>query len=419
MSRKLFKERNTIIILVLITILFNTLLFIRYYDVNARVLGDARGYELIAKSIIEGKSDYDGMDIGEIVTPGYSLFIALPYYFLGYKPLYVYLLQILLNIISIILFYKILKKVSSPFWAFAGSFWLILYYPLWRLNFQLMMETLTVLLLLLVLYSFQLYKRHKSLRILILHAVLWGVFIFVNNRFVAHLICLLILLIVSGQLLNFQIPGKKIIFIPIIVILCLTPWHIRQYKTYDKFVFFAPSRIPDQARDFNRFYSYEECLNNIKINRYNKHSKDKALAFLTSEKYQELKDKYEWRKKGINRYYSRFWGFLQVIQTKPILMYGIDARIIPPASILRNITEVIILLPMMLLFPLGLYRAFKNRNILMIISGIFVLCHWGIHTIIHYNPRYRLVIIPLIFMVAFYGLNSIHIKFKHIRALKK
>ena len=82
------------------------------------IAGDAVLYQLLAKQILYHFS-FAG---NEMRTPGYPAFLAITYFFIGFKPWMILLLQILMNCFSVYLLYKITQKVFNETAAIVAAF---------------------------------------------------------------------------------------------------------------------------------------------------------------------------------------------------------------------------------------------------------------------------------------------------------
>lgn len=412
-TSKSFRKKS-LSFLILITICFNYLLFHKFYQPNLELKNDSKLYDSIAKAILKGNDTLeDGSDIGLVVTPGYSIFISIIYFVCGYDYLNVYYLQIVLNILIIAFYFHICSWVCKiRVINILSSIWLIFYVSLWTYNFTILMEICTVFLLFVMLFFIGKYFMDTNKNYLYAFSVLSGLLIFVNNRFFFHYLLSLVLLYLfsKNKKLRFNKRIRDIALSFVIVIIILLPWHIRQFNTYDRLVFFAPQRVPKQEKLFMTFGTYEECLKQLALEDNNKN--ERLENIFTKKMYWQLKNEYENRKIGLNKYWSRLIGFWEVIHTKPWLLYGLDNRIVLPGSPLRNTIEAFFLIPMMLLFPVSLFLGYARKHWFILTLNLFVICHWFVHTVIHYKPRYRLTIIPLIFLLGWYAIAELIILLK-------
>ena len=129
-------------ILVALVISFNILISFRYFSDEMPTIGDQALYYKIATKIIADRnisSQYVN-DIGAVIAPGYSFLLAGLFIFLGNNITYVYFLNILLHVLIALFLFSLMDRISNKLFAWGFSIWLLLYYPIWRMNFQIMME---------------------------------------------------------------------------------------------------------------------------------------------------------------------------------------------------------------------------------------------------------------------------------------
>jgi len=405
---------------------------LRYMDTVP--LGDQLGYESIAIAILHGKStsDYynqDGFpDIGMVVTPVYSAIIATVYMVFGEKPAAVYILQILMNLFIVLIFYYLLKKFSNSIFAFSVSVFLSFYYVLWRMNFSLMMEISSILFLFVIAYFTFRFLQNFNKKEFFIITVLWSLLIFMNNRFIVHF-CILYLFWSIIFLINRKFPIQNQVYAAIILIFVLLPWHIRQYTVYERFVIFKPLRtgflnpdlvgkfMGDEIKSAKEFKSYEYYIEHVKDATIRPENKKKFLKEFTIEKYNELKNRFESRTR-FDRYLLNFFENFRITRTKISLSGGVDSRITPPASKIHNTVNLLFLAPAFFLFPLGLFYSFKNRSLFFISLIVIVFSNILVHTILFCLDRYRLLTVPFIFLISAYGLYQLFFNYRMNKKIK-
>jgi len=210
------------------------------------------------------------------------------------------------------------------------------------------------------------------------------------------------------------------------LLIVLMPWHIRQYLHYDKLVIFAPARTEliissvntdenNYSREAvisiqaNEFFSYEEYLERFEdISGMTSSRMDNIKGLFTKEKYQQMINAYEKKySKPYSKYLSRLKGFWNIWQFDFSFSYGGDTRIMPPARLSANLINIIMLTPMFLFFIPGIIYSLRRKTILLQILILIVLSHWILHGFIHYITRYRITVMPLIFLISWYGIYEI------------
>jgi 4-amino-4-deoxy-L-arabinose transferase-like glycosyltransferase len=250
---------------------------------------------------MEGNAKFD---IGIEVTPFYSTIIAATYYIFGYNTRNVFILNIILNCFVIILLFRITLLITKQkIISFITSFVFIFYYLLWSMNFSLMMEVPTVLLLSLSTYYLGKYYYEQKIKFIYFATIIQAVLCLMNNRFIVLQFVFWALLFV--YIIYKRMSWKSHFALPIVLFLfIISPWFIRQYVTYHNFVFFTPmwnnvieqkfgllKRI-DVKTDVNNTtnrkqgpHSYSEYVD--KINEKQKNRSGNTKPF-TLEKYNSL-----------------------------------------------------------------------------------------------------------------------------------
>lgn len=393
--------------------MINTLLFLRYRN-NEVLASDPTQYHETAIALMHFNVKFpDGSDIAEQITPGYPIFIAIIYSIFGINPIAVYIIQSLLYSATIFIIFFIINKFSENIFALLGAIWIAIYYPLWRMNYSLMMEVLTVFLCTVILLIINKWLKQLKSKQIISLSLLFCVLIFINNRFIFHY-SVLIAALIFLKIANFiQINLKQILLSMLIVVIMLGAWHYRQYKVFNEIVIFAPHRIPDakQNGSYPEFKSFDEYKNDINHGNFSSSSKEKFNKEFTLEKYEELKLEYYQRSK-IKILLNRMNAFWQITRKKIEISPG-DRRIIPPASSFHNIFELITLLPAFIFAAVGAFYSVRKKNVFYFLIFILIMAHWVLHSLVHYIPRYRLTIIPLIIMLATWGMYNVVLKYRN------
>jgi hypothetical protein len=224
------------------------------------------------------------------------------------------------------------------------------------------------------------------------------------NRFVAHFVFVSIFLLFlysrTKQSLN-----KFLIYAGTIALI-IGLWHIRQYVEYDQIVIFGPNRLEMknfQNENNNNFHSYERYKKMILNSGFSNARKKHFQKSFSREKFNEMKQNYE-AFEGFEKYWSRIKGFFEIYNTELRFGFGGDIRITPPPSKIRKYTNLIFLSPMFIFMFVGLYFSIKNKNYFFILVFICIMAHILLHTYVHYIHRYRLTILPAIYIMGWYGI---------------
>lgn len=389
---------------------------------------DEREYESIAQAIMNGKSTTDFYfqeyninhnDIGLLVTPLYPAFIALVYKCFGANPLYVYLLQLIMNQIILILLFILVKKYTNGLFACISTSLVAGYFPLWNYNFNLLMEVPSIFLMMLTIFVIERYISSSSVKLFVILSTLWGSLIFLNNRFVVHYFLVTLFLVLNTQFsLNNALKRISISFF--IVFLCFLPWHIRQYIVYDEIIIFAPLRAPSILnKDYVRrnltiglkepveFPNYKGFLNQAAAyDSLKDEEKRKVESLYTTELYLKLKKNWEGQDP---LWFYRFLENFRVYRFKePSFEKGTQiVRFRGYWGLKINILNTFSLLPALLLMPLGIYFSIRNKQIFFQIISVFIVSNWIVNTAFQIVvERYTYLVIPLVFMLSTYGLYA-------------
>ena len=396
---------------------------------------DAREYLSIAESILSNLDTYsrhgNEVDISTAVTPFYSLLIAVPYYLSGYKLKSIYLFQVSLSFFSVILFFRLTKKLTAPSIALFVSICLLLYYPIWKMNYAVLMEVSTLFLLLM--FLFLLHRFFDSWNVVWLNFSIMTLtfLVLLNNRFIVHYAIILFILgfvlTAEKQNMHYRNQRKKPFrhYLPVFLVslACIAGWNVKQAMTFKEFVIFTPKWtelvskatggiIPSsqvmknigEERKPKDFLSYEKALEFLKTGSLAL-GKQTAQAF-TYEHYSALRKQYESTTR-FDVYADRIKNFFRVGNLHLRYMNAGDPRLVAPSSFKKIVVDIGILLPVFLFSCIGAYFSVKNKDIFMQAILALIFAHVALHTIVHFIERYRIAILPLFFILAAYGMQRI------------
>lgn len=440
---------------------------IKNHQVNNRPLQikkDAVLYNEIAISLAEGKSTIDnpissshGLDIGAVIMPGYPFVVSLIYRIFGVNTMAVKLFQTLMLFIAVLLFYKLLVNILHPFVALMGTIWLVAYNPFIRTASSLYLECATISALILTLWFAYRFLQRQNVFETTLFSVAFAILISFNNRFIFHfVICCLVWFIMVATQPVFKF--KYIILSGTIVLLFLLPWHIRQYNVYNKVVIFTPfgsaHAKSEQGKSDVEFDSYEQALSQFLSDANN--MKDSLLiqAEFNQNVYNNIVQNQ--KTKGFGAFTDRAFGFFNLYYKHYHVGFGHDTRFDNPninskqlfigwsyvfvllifilllhwLSINLSLQPIIkyLLFTLLILFCIpamykstdiinfgiivvfltpGIYQAIKLKQKFILFLVVLLTAHIVLHAYTHYITRYRLTILPAIFLIALYGINSI------------
>lgn len=353
------------------------------------------------------------IDIGQEVTPFYSMIVAFAY---SVFPSHISLigLQVLLNCIILILLFNVLTLITENIWL---SFIMILgftfYFPLWAYNFFVMMEIPTVFLLSVFIYLCALYYWEKKYVFLYTAVIAFSLLVLMNNRFI---VLLLVFLLYLGylSLINHELKIKHFLYSLLIAVLVISPWFIRQYQTYGQFVFFTPMWHNVVARNIGLIkeipnITIEEHYQNPAPTSYDEYMKylkntgTQPPKELTPEKFEQMVENNE----GKNINTARFKRYFTLYDKDYKFLYPGGLRLIPPSSKPYKIIQLSILLPLLILTLIGTIFAFRNRHVFFLILVMLFAAHVSLHVLVHYIDRYRLTILPVMLILSTYGFSEL------------
>ena len=401
--------------LVGICILFNIVISHHYF--HTAITGtDQSTYNGIALALLHGtnlaKVGNFTIDIGQEVTPFYSAFVAFTYYL--HPSIYsLIILQVILNCASILLLFASLKILTqNKILSFFIALVFIFYFPLWGLNFYVMMEVPTVFLISLIIYLLVVFFRTNTIKNLYQAVAVFSFLVLMNNRFIV-LFGVLFLFIAY---LTFKKPGITIIQLSIaalISILVISPWFVRQYNTYHQFVFFTPlwhnvlaknnllvNPIPivsiEDQYEAKNVKSYEEYSQQLINSGY------PASKLMTKEKYLLVLNNNNGK-----IYTERLLRYFTLYERDYNQLYSNSYTILPPSSLPFCVIQLVILLPLFLFSLAGAIIAFVKKDKFIILLVMFSISHICLHILINYIDRYRLSILPVLILLAAFGIYNI------------
>lgn len=370
---------------------------------------DAELYQEIALSILNGEYDF-----GHKVTPFYPAFIASIYAIFGENISNVYYANIILFTLSIVLLFKTTYLISkNNIISFVLAMGLVLYYPLLKTNFSLLMEIPTFFLLSLALYFIAYFYKSKNYIQIYLSVITFSILTLVNNRFIVLLGIYIIFMGIWAFLKNRSI--NKSFIIPVVLALILVlPWFGYQYAKYNQIVIFTPVWHNSLVDKFGVFSMVEGQEGNPEETHI-VHPEPLSYEFykervlrqheeFTEDRYNELVDESKTIEKSI--IYQRFIRYFTLYDNEFKFFYSNDYRLVNPSSNIQKIVQIGILLPIMLFSVFGIFFSFYKKNPLMLLNSLFFGSHIFLHILVHFNDRYRLTIIPVLALLAAYGIKS-------------
>jgi len=380
-------------------------------------------YQSVAQAINDGKNSYldekgNDIDIGLNITPFYPLVMVGIYRIFGWSYNNVYAFNFILSILTILILYFVMRKISTAFITIIFILLFLIYYPLWKMIYSLLFEIPTIFLLSLAIYLFILSRITEKVKYYYLYYFTFSLLILVNNRFIFHFVVITLYLFIISLKERKRI--KETILGILIVIILLTPWFIRQYYHYNQFVLFTPKwtnmankaiGYPPDIEVDSPIYSfgekkilgsYEEYLE-IFENVRGEYNYKKSF---TREKYLKIISKFNPEDK-LKLYLSRFRLFWTPIIFDYRLVHPNDPRILMPSTLPQVIIGIIFLFPLMILSVLGSLLSFIKKDYFMLICTLLLFAHLTLHVAVHFIPRYRYTIMPVMLILALYALKEI------------
>lgn len=244
-------------ILIIISIHFLTIHFTK------PLMFDSNEYLSISKNIFQNHEysispvnteDFKGFK-GEYPTrmrqPIYPLFLSLSFWLTGENKEFVLSLQLVLNILSYLLLYKIATFVFGDKYFSNSKFLLALYFPFWMLSTNILTETVFSFLLISTLFVFLKALIKSDIKLFLYSGIILGI------AFLTRPIALFIILIL-GLVLLLYYPIKKSIYSWVMFfigfILIITPWFLRN-------VFVLDDKTPLSSDGGYNFYSASLGIN--------------------------------------------------------------------------------------------------------------------------------------------------------------
>ena len=230
---ELIKKNKGIIV---ICVLYGIILFIIFTLIVGDTLPSVDGYNILAKHLLSDSFfSYDGVNAQYNRTPGYPFFLVAIYFFCG-DDRTVVIIQILLTLINVYLFYRILIMLSVPKrLSLLGTILSLCYLSAVSQIFTIQSETLFGFFLLLSLYFFVCFIKNKNLW------VFFGFCLSLNYALFVRTILLYFNILVCFALLVAFIFKKMQLKYFVLFILCFIivfgGWSYRNYVHSGVFVF--------------------------------------------------------------------------------------------------------------------------------------------------------------------------------------
>ena len=262
-------------ILLVISLLIRIAVFFRFQPWSPDVIQhqllifDSLGYHDLALSI-KNHFSFCG---DAFRTPGYPFFVAIVYSLLGEHPYTVLLVQIFLNLFSIVLMYKIGKEL---FFEKIGVFAAIVFsLDLHHLIFiyQILTETIYTTIFLLALLFYVKALKNKGLQYFILTGLIYGISTMIRP-ISQYYIAGIVLFTILWYFKDLKSGIKNALLIGVTYFIIIAPWCFRNYNEYGHF---ALSNIKGYNLLFWNASYYEAKRLQLPIDTVNAHFKDELV----------------------------------------------------------------------------------------------------------------------------------------------
>lgn len=200
------------------------------------ILFDSNEYLSIAKNLYENNeysiSNVNTKDFGSFKgesptrmrQPIYPIFLSFFYFSFGENLILLLILQLILSIISFLVFIKVGKIIFKDDYFSKSNFILAMYFPLWMLSASVLTETIFTLLLVLFIYYLIKASFEKKIDLFVYSGSILGI------SFLTRPIALFVLFALSVFILVDKIHQFKLRFLLFLIlgfILAITPWFFR------------------------------------------------------------------------------------------------------------------------------------------------------------------------------------------------
>ncbi len=354
-------------------------------------------------------------DFGSIRTPGYPLIIGTIYTVFGNNDLYIKLVQVIIFLINAVLLFYIGNLLFSKFVGLLAAFWYVTYYDFIMYSYLLMREIWTIFFILLTLLFFVLYSKRHQLGHVVMGSLSFGYLIMIDPRYSFFALILLGFGFFFSD--RWAIKVRDVIIIIAGIMIFLVPWMVRQSYTYDRFILFSPRRDasifvflgkPDESKK-GTYYPFdmkrEDYVAALEKTGLSSVKKEEFRKLLTDDYVLELRSKVP--QSTINKCVHRFFDYWRLARFKIGVGVGRDARFQFPWNLSKNLNNIIHIGFLLPFFFVGVYLIFRKRQLPQLFILSFLVYHMLFHVVVHYLYRYRYPILPILFLIGWYGVDSV------------
>ncbi len=204
---------------------------------------DTAHYDQAARSILQGEGFGSSLHFYQeysdyCLEPVYPLFLAGIYVVFGVHLWAVRLVQVLLSVLQIWMTYRIATQWSRRIGIAAVVFSAL--YPFFIYFTGLVYVTqLVTLFVIFTVYALIRYRQQPGLKWLLLSGIAMGVTVVTKPVLTPAIVFLVLWILLTPPLPRLQRIGHAILF-GVAILLCMTPWTLRNYRVYETF---APGRV--------------------------------------------------------------------------------------------------------------------------------------------------------------------------------
>ncbi len=396
-KKDLFFLITVFLIANILRILFCILFRENILYIQSNILNDAQQYISVAKNFLAGKGIILSKETLAKITPVYPLFLAMGYSLFGESYWTIRLIQIIISSLSCVLVYFLSKemidedtaKVSMvitaiyPFFIFFAGF--------------ILTETLFIFLLLLSIYFFQMSKKIPSMKNMIITGILLGISILCRPSLIAFVLILLITMTIPSLWLGWKNRFKIIGIVLAFTILTISPWTIRNFYHFRKFVplttitgygFWDGNNPYSSGGPCNYYPEGIKGLSEIESDRY-----------LTNATLKVIKE--------------NPLRFLKLIGIKFVRFWNIVPNYEGFSSPLYNWVSLLSYVPLLITAVWGVFLTRKKWKEFLLFYLLFVSFTFT-HMVFVGSIRYRIPIMPFLIIFSAYGVSQIYKKLKSI-----
>jgi len=404
------------ILLILVIFFLLRVIAVGFIGRRAALSNDSIQYNYYATTILKNfdwlKSSYFK---GARREPGYPVFLASVYFFLGKENfLAVYIAQSLMSTLTVFIIYKLALKIFTERAAFMSFIWAGVYgFYMWFAA-AIMRETLIIFFLILLFYLLHACLTDSACRKRKIFAasLIFVLLAHTDSRYLYLLPCIGILFIIYQSFLK---GARNFCVFLLLAVVLSAPWAIRNHIAYDKFVF-----INDMYGDLGhtsikglketRNYLYMGEINTIWKNPDYPTEEERISVRKGRNPKNRSADEVFAIKKGAcatATFWGRKWFNLRELW-RPFMVYGIYEPY-NNCSFIRwsfrhNIFSIIfygLLLPFVAIGIIG-FAAKGNKDIWLLLLPVFF--HTLFHVVTWGEYRYRIPIDSFLIILGGFGI---------------